>query len=132
MRELDVRTIARDLAAFGSIPFMVLVVARLFIGLNVATIFQVLFSILIVELVRLGLPLSRRASYLTIIAIVTSLFYGFLIYALFAGVLFFVALYLLHRFLEERYTFESGLIAATITGIAVLVSMLLGLENIPA
>ncbi len=125
------KEILRDLMAFGSWPFLILVLVRVWMTDNFLQMFQITFGVVL--LFFLGLfwkGLDEYAGRIVILVVFTSLFYyevKFTFFAVFIGVL---GIFGMWKYLERKGVFIGVLIGGVVSLISYFVSGFTGIENL--
>ena len=78
------KEVGRDLLAFGSIPFFLLVMARSLTGNYYGFVFQTLIALIFIHLIGLKIDFNRHLSRIFVLIVFTILFYNQFIFTIFA------------------------------------------------
>jgi len=121
---------ARDLMALGSIPFVIIVLARITMLGNFRQLFHIIVAILLVSIVSYKVKkISYHSSIIVILAIFTSLFYASYYFATFAAVITIGALYGIKTYLKGR-VYLSAALGILCSIIAYLIGIPLNIVNL--
>ena len=121
---------SRDLMALGSIPFLILVLIRVWIADNYLQLFQIIFGVVLVLVSSVVFKKSDNYSaIIVVLAIFTSIFYMERDYTIFVIVLSLIAFFGMYKYLGRKNVWYGIFFGAICSGISYLISMYLPLEN---
>ncbi len=126
----DLREISRDLMALGSIPFLLLVLIRIYIANNYLQFFQIIFGVILIFL--LSIIFKRNDKYSAVIVVLgvfTSIFYNELKFTIFAVIIGLLALFGMHKYLGRRHVWHGSIFGGISSLISYFISIYLPLRN---
>ena len=126
----DLKEASRDLMALGSIPFLILVLIRIWIADNYLQFFQIIFAVALVLLFSLIFKKNDNYSAIMIIlAIFTSIFYKEFEYTIFVIIIGLLAFFGMYKYLGRRNVWYGALCGGIFSLIIYLVSIYLPFQN---
>lgn len=98
------KEISRDLMAFGGLPFLVLVLVRVWMVNNYLELSQMIFGVGLLSLLGFAFRngIDQHSGRIIILVVFTSLFYYDLKYSIFASLIGLLAVYGMWRYLERK------------------------------
>jgi hypothetical protein len=131
MKKGRVKEVARDLMAFGSIPFLLLVFVRILMVQNYNELFQISFALVLILIVSsVFKKVDYHSAIIVVLVIFTSVFYNNWTYVIFATLIAISALSLMKYVLKIKRVCFSTLLALIFSGVSYLVSLKLNIPNL--
>lgn len=121
---------SRDLMALGSIPFLLLVLIRVYIADNYLQFFQIIFGIILVFV--FSMIFKKNDNYsaiIVVLAVFTSVFYNELKFTVFAIIVGLLALFGMYKYLGRRNVLYGAGMGIISTLISYFVSIYLPFQN---
>ncbi len=130
MAQIWKKEVARDLMALGSIPFLILVLARITMLGNFKILFHISVAILLLSAIYLKVKVNYHAAVIVILIIFTSLFYESYFYLAFASAVGVAALYAMEKYLKHKRVVQGALVGVFCSIISYLLELPLQIPNL--
>lgn len=105
------KEIARDLMALGGVPFLVLVLVRVFMVDNYREVFNIAAAVILVVIVSFIMKnVDYHAAIIPILVIFTSIFYNDNLYTIFAVVVGIAAIVMIRLYLKKKNIYKSAVL----------------------
>lgn len=128
---INKKEIIQDILALGGIPFLILVLARVYIADNYNQLFQIVCASILLFLILLKFKkINYRIAMMVILAVFMSVFYNEYKFTILASLILLIGIYGAKKYLKKENIILSVIIGAICSAVSYLISIPLNLPNL--